>query len=137
MQDKEVFGKVIKSKKYSEPFADRFKDNFSERTHSHISMHVGDDRISNVLFSGTGGVELTRSSNDENNEGKIFLKENAISLRLRKISNSFFSSDIIDFRLILISTYQINLHNYRPEETQDINILPQQEQLSNWNSTRK
>ena len=130
MQDKEVSGKVIESKKYSEPFADRFKDNFSERTHSHISMNVGGDRISNVLFSGSGGVELTRSSNDENNEGKIFLKQNALSLRL-KYPFHFVSSDIIDFRLILISTYQINLHNYRPEETLHINIYPQQEQLSN------
>ena len=38
-------------------------------------MHVGDYRISNVLFTGSGGVELELSSDDENNEGKIFLEK--------------------------------------------------------------
>ena len=42
-------------------------------------MNIGDERLSNVLFSGSGGVELTRSNRDNpsqisgfgNNEGKI------------------------------------------------------------------
>ena len=62
-------------------FEDRIKENSLERGYSQTSMHVGDDRISNVLFSGSGGFELTRSSNNVNNEGKIFLKQYILSLR--------------------------------------------------------
>ena len=81
MKDKEVFEKVIKLKKSSGPFVDRTKDNSLERGYSQTSMHVGDDRISNVLFTGSGGVELKPSSNDGNNGGKIFTKQRALSLR--------------------------------------------------------
>ena len=80
MKDKEIFGKVVTLKKYSEPYVDRIKDNSLEREHSQISMHIGDDRISNVLFTGSGGVELKRGSNDGNNEGKNSLKQDVLSL---------------------------------------------------------
>ena len=61
------------------PFSNRFADQFSDRAYSQLSMNIGDERLSNVLFSGSGGVELTRSNRDNtsqisgfgNNEGKI------------------------------------------------------------------
>ena len=64
-------------KEAPEPFSNRFADQFSDRAYSQLSMNIGDERLSNVLFSGSGGVELTRSNNPSqisgfgNNEGKI------------------------------------------------------------------
>ena len=60
-------------KEISGAFANHYQESSSESDPSRVSIHVGDNRISNVLLAGSGGVELTRTC-DTNDEGEVFLQ---------------------------------------------------------------
>ena len=78
-------------KEISGAFADSYQESSSESDPSRVSIHVGDNRISNVLLAGSGGVELTRTY-DTNNEGEYFYSSEFYSIAEKENINKNFKS---------------------------------------------